>query len=436
MKWKDWDTNLKVRLLGEGVMNLLFWMYFPFMAIYFSNSFGKTAAGMLLIASQVVSVAVGLIGGYCADHFGRKRMMIIAGIGEAVCFVFFAYANSPWLDSPMLTFISFSCLGLFGALYWPASHAMVADVVPEKHRASVFAVFYTSINISVVLGPIMGGIFFFNYRFPLLLVCLGVSICLTFVMLKFIRETAPEKRQREQLEAKKDQQEVKWTKYLIDQLSDYKVIINDKIFLLFILAGVLVGQTFMQLDLLMAVYSTDFVPTQSVISLGHFSLITDGKKAFSWLISENGLLVALFTVFMNRWMVKYAERRIFILSALFYGVAIIIFGHSSNIWVLFLAIIIFTAAELMVVGIQESFVSKLAPEHMRGQYFAASSLRFTLGRTIAPLAIPMTVWLGYSMTFIILGILAFIAAGLYQIMFKMIDQKRQHHSERVRAIVE
>ncbi len=435
MKWKDWDSNLKVRLLGEGVMNLLFWMFFPFMAIYFSNSFGKEAAGMLLIASQVVSVAVGLVGGYCADHFGRKRMMIIAGIGEAVCFVFFALANSPIMESPVLTFISFSALGLFGSLYWPASHAMVADVVPEKHRASVFAVFYTSINISVVLGPILGGIFFFNDRFPLLLVCLGVSITLVFIMIKFIRETAPEKEQRQQKEKNKNE-DVKWTRYLSEHLSDYKVIVNDKTFLLFILAGVLVGQTFMQLDLLMAVYSTDFVPKQSLFSLGSFSISADGKQAFSWLISENGLIVALFTVAMNRWMVKYPERRIFILSALFYGVAIIIFGHTVNIWVLFAAIVIFTSAELMVVGIQESFVSKLAPEHMRGQYFAASSLRFTLGRTIAPLAIPMTVWFGYSWTFIILGILAFISAGLYHIMFKMIDKNRQVNTRRQTAIVE
>ncbi|MGI8314525.1 hypothetical protein [Halobacillus mangrovi] len=33
---------------------------------------------------------------------------------------------------------------------------MVADVVPEKERADVFAVFYTSINIAVVIGPLIG----------------------------------------------------------------------------------------------------------------------------------------------------------------------------------------------------------------------------------------------------------------------------------------
>lgn len=421
MKWRDWDSNLKVRLFGESAMNLLFWMFFPFMAIYFSASFGKEMAGLLLVASQFVSVVIGLIGGYCADHFGRKRMMIIASIGQAVCFAFFALSNSPLLVSPLWTFISFSALGLFDALYWPASHAMVADVVPEKHRASVFAVFYTSINISVVIGPILGGIFFFDHRFPFLIVCLGVSTVLIFVLQKFIRETAPEKKKRIE---QSDGKDVKWTRYLIQQLEDYRVIVKDKVFLMFILAGVLVAQTFMQLDLLMAVYTTEFVPKQTLFSLGNWVLSIDGTKAFSLIVSENGLLVALFTLFMTRWMTKYTERRVFIVSACLYGVGIIIFGHTVSIWLMFMAMVIFTSAELMVVGIQEGFVSKLAPENMRGQYFAASSLRFTLGRTIAPLAIPMTVWFGYSVTFIILGCLAFVSAALYSVMFKMMDKQK------------
>lgn len=34
MKWKDWDRNLKIRLFGEGTMNVLFWAFFPFMTIF------------------------------------------------------------------------------------------------------------------------------------------------------------------------------------------------------------------------------------------------------------------------------------------------------------------------------------------------------------------------------------------------------------------
>ncbi|MDR7071139.1 MDR family MFS transporter [Fictibacillus barbaricus] len=421
MKWKDWDTNIKVRLIGEFFVNLLFWMFFPFMAIYFSDELGKETAGILLVLSQIVGVITNLVGGYCADRYGRKKMMVISAWGQAVTFVFFVAANSPWLDSPVLTFIAFSALGLFGSLYWPASHAMIADVVEEKNRSEVFAVFYTSINISVVFGPILGSIFFFSYRFELLLACLLVSIVLAFVLAKYIRETVPVKKEiLEQVGTEK-----KWNEAVWAQLKDYRVIASDKLFLLFVLAGILVAQTFMQMDLLLAVYTTEKVPEQTLIALGNWDFSLTGEKVFGYLISLNGLLVALCTVWIAKWMNRFNEGRVFILSTMLYGVSMLVFGGTTIMWVLFGAMVIFTTAELMVVGIQESFISKLAPENMRGQYFAAAGLRFSIGRTIAPITIPLTMWIGFHNTFYLLFLLALISAGIYFIMFRAFEKKGQ-----------
>lgn len=417
MKLRDWDRNLKIRLFGEGMINVLFWMFFPFMAIYFSDSFGKGMAGLLLVLSQVFGVLANLVGGYCADKYGRKRMMVIAAYGQGITFLLFAYANSPWLDSPMLTFISFSILGIFGALYWPASHAMVADVVDEKDRNTVFAVFYTALNISVVVGPILGGIFFFQYRFGLLLTAAIVSFGVAVVISTFIRETAPEQMDKKLV---KDSS-TKWYGFMKEQLRDYKVIVQDKVFLLFILAGIFVAQTFMQLDLLIAVYLSESVPEQSVL----FNIQADGKQIFGWLIAENGLLVALLTVYMTTRMNHFKEKTVFIASCFIYTFSMLVFGFTTHVWVLVFAMFLFTMAELMVVGIQEGFVSRLAPEHMRGQYFAAASLRFTIGRTIAPLAIPLTALVGFTWTFSIIGLLAIIAALLYYVMFRLREAKEE-----------
>ncbi|MGG1685638.1 MDR family MFS transporter [Pseudalkalibacillus sp. NRS-1564] len=415
MRIKDWDRNLKIRLLGEGMMNILFWMFFPFMAIYFSESFGKGMAGLLLVLSQVVAVVANLVGGYCADQYGRKKMMFISAVGQGLTFVVFAFANSPWLVSPMLTFISFSILGVFGSLYWPASHAMVADVVAEKDRNTVFAVFYTALNISVVVGPILGGLFFFQHRFPLLLIASIVSFAVAALIAIYVRETAPEKRENSLV----SDSSVKWTRFIWDQLQDYRIIVKDKVFLLFILAGILVAQTFMQMDLLIAVYLSEKVPDQPVLTFFNTVITADGNRIFSWLISENGLLVALLTVFMTTKMSKFKERNVFIFSCMIYAVSMILFGHVTSVWLLAIAMLVFTMGELMVVGIQEGFVSRLAPENMRGQYFAAASLRFTIGRTLAPAAIPLTALLGFQWTFYLISFLAIIAGVIYYVMFDM-----------------
>ncbi|MDC3415263.1 MFS transporter [Aquibacillus sp. 3ASR75-11] len=416
MKWKDWDKNLRIRLFGEGTMNFLFWSYFPFMTIFFERSFGKDQAGLLLILSQAFSVIASLVGGYCADRFGRKKMMVIATSSQCLTFVLFAYANSPWYNSPILTFISFSLLGVWGALYWPASHAMVADVVVEKHRASVFAVFYTSINIAVVVGPIVGSFIFYTYRFEMLIAGFVLTGILTAVLQIYLKETTTPK-QRIQ-EAKQS-----WYKAIWQELEDYRVIAQDKTFLLFIIAGVFVAQTFMQLDLLIAVYTSEVVDNQTLLKLGSFEITVNGEKAFALILAENGLLVALFTVYVTRVMNRFKERNVFIVSSLLYAIGIVLYGLTSSIFIFMISMVFFTFAELMVVGIQESFISKLAPADMRGQYFSAASLRFTVGKLLAPASLILTSYLSYATVFTILGGLALISGYLYFVTFRFYEKK-------------
>lgn len=416
MRIRDWDKNLKIRLFGEGIMNITFWMFFPFLTIYFSEEFGKEKAGLLLVLSQLFSVLANLFGGYSADRFGRKKMMVISAFAQGIAFIGFAFANSPWLTSPWIGFICFSAVGFFGSLYWPASQAMVADIVDEKDRSNVFAIFYTSINIAVVLGPILGAIFYVHYRFELLLAAGLISMTLAFILSKWTRETFLAKK------AVVDYENQKWYDFLLHQIKDYKIIALDKTFFLFIVAGILSAQIFMQLDLLIPVYSKEVIDQQIVFSFGDWEMKVNGEQGFGLLLSENGLLVALLTVFVTKWMNKYNQRNVFISSSLMYAIAIFLFGQSEWIWSLIVAMAIFTMGELMVAGIQQTFISQLAPEDMRGKYFAAASLRYTIGRTIAPLSIPMTVWLGYQWTFIILTVIAIISAVLYGYMFHLFEK--------------
>ncbi|MFJ7849220.1 MDR family MFS transporter [Peribacillus sp. NPDC097224] len=414
MRLRDWDTNLKIRLAGESVVNISFWMFFPFLAIYFSESFGKTTAGLLLIFSQFFAVVANLFGGYCADRFGRKRMMVISTFGQGIAYIFFAWASSPWLDSPSIGFISFTAVSIFSAFYNPASQAMVADVIPEKDRSGVFAVFYTSINIAVVIGPILGGIFYATHRFELLALAAIINILLGFILQTWVKETA-----LLSIQEKGSGKRVNGFSFLLNQLRDYQVIFRDKVFLLFIIAGVLVYQTFMQLDLLFPVYINEMVDPQSI-----FSITLQEEQIFGFLLAENGLFVALLTITVTKWASMYKERNIFIISSLIYSFSMILFGATQWVWGLFIAIALFSIAELLTAGIQQGFVSKLAPAHMRGQYFAASSLRFTIGRMLAPLAIPMTGWIGYNGTFLMISILAVLSAVLYFIMFSLYEKTK------------
>ncbi|SDM84602.1 Dipeptide/tripeptide permease [Paenibacillus sp. yr247] len=419
MKIRDWDINLKIRLGGEAAFNVIFWAFFPFLSIYFANSFGKGWTGLLLILSQTLSVFANLLGGYCADRFGRKRMMVIAAYGQAIGYGVFALAASPLLSMPIIGFIGFSFASLSGSLYWPASQAMVADVVEEEHRSSVFAIFYTAANMAVVVGPLLGSILYEDNPYVVLAAASLFCILLAVLMSRSLHETLPNHlANRHRVNVGEP-----WYRFLAVQLRDYRIIAADRVFLLFIIAGVLLSQTFMQLDLLFPVFLQETVHATTIFSYGNWILQVSGKQLFGMIVSENGLFVALFTVLVTKWMLVYRDRYVFIGGALFYALGIAMFSQMSTFWGFTLAIAVFTLAELMSAGPQQAFVSRLASEQMRGQYFAASSLRFTLGRTIAPLSIPISNWIGFSWTFTLLAGLAVLSAVMYNIMFNRFDRQ-------------
>ncbi|RKP50020.1 MFS transporter [Cohnella endophytica] len=419
MKIKDWDINLKIRLAGEFSFNVILWAFFPFLSIFFAESFGKGLTGALLMLSQILSVIANLSGGYCADRFGRKRMMVVAASGQAIGYGIFALGSSPLLPVPIVAFAGFSLASISGAFYYPASQAMVADVVPEKHRAGVFAIFYTAANIAVVIGPLIGSAFFLGYPFAVLLAASVFCAGLALLLNSRTRETLP----ADIADRTREKNGEPWHRFLTDQLRDYRVIASDRVFLLFIIAGVLLSQTFMQLDLLFPVFLKETVPLTTLFSYGDWIWQLSGEKLFGLIVSENGLLVALFTVVVTRWMLGFRDRYVFIGGALFYGIGIAMFGQMSTFWGFSAAIVVFTLAELMSAGPQQAFVSRLAPDHMRAQYFAASSLRFTLGRTIAPLSIPLASLIGFEWTFWLLAGVAVLSAVLYHLMFNRYDRQ-------------
>ncbi|USG65490.1 MFS transporter [Brevibacillus ruminantium] len=414
MIWRSWDLNLKVRLLGELITHTFFWMYFPFIALYFSDTFGKDVAGLLLTVPPLLGIFSNLAGGYLADRIGRKKTMLISISTSSVMFGLFAFSPSPWID-----YLAFIGIGMAGSMFWPASSAMVADLTTEEDRRVVFATFYTAMNIGVVLGPVLGSIFFVHYRFELLLVCTIVEFLYGIAIFFLIKETLPA------LTGKREASAAPPARFsLREQFRNYAIIFKDKPFAIYILAGVLVAIAFMQLDLYMALYVKENVHSQPLVWWGNWSFSIGGTSAFGWLMGLNGLLVVLFTLPVTHWFQSWSDRNSLILSSTLYGFGFFLMAFTSNIWLLFGCMFVLTLGELIRTPVVQSFISKYAPEDARGQYMGASSLQFSLGRFIAPLAIGLSQWMAPIGIFsIILGI-SLLSALLYVYMFRLIPQKK------------
>ena len=416
MRVRDWDINLKIRLLGEAFVQIAFWTVFPFLAIYFAEKMGVTTASALLMLSQIIAVACGLFGGFFADHFGRRRMMLIAIAGEFLGYGIFAAASHPGIDSAIIGFIGFTIASLFSNIYQPAAQAMVADVVEPKDRSYVFSVFYMMMNIAVVIGPLIGAIFFTNHRFWLLVVVTIGSALLFLLLFLFSHETIPEG-------TALTKKPLTFKEVVKGQFADYRIIFTDRVLLLFILAGILVSQTFMQLDLFIPIHITETVDEARLLSIGHFDLTLNATELFGLVVAVNGGIVALCTVLVTKWMMTYPEKYVFAGSSILYGVSILLMGLFPYPWMYIISILIFSLAELMTVGIAQNFVSTIAPTHQRAMYFSAAQLRFSIGRVLAPLSITLAGLIGSRETTYILALVAFASAIIYLIMYRLYVKK-------------
>ncbi|XOS91520.1 MFS transporter [Brevibacillus laterosporus] len=236
------------------------------MALFFSETFGKGTAGVLLIIPPLLSVVISLVGGRISDKMGRRPVMLISVAFEALMFLLFFLSSSPWM-----MYLAFVGLNLSASLYQPASEAMIADLTSEEDRNFVFAMFYTAMNLGVVIGPLLGAFFFVNYRDELMLACMFVTTILFAVYFFVLKETRP-------MAPQTNSDLVDPTPSWKRELQSFQVIFSDKVFSLYLLAGIFVFIAFSQMDLYMAIYIKEHVLNQPLLWWGDWTFSLGGTS--------------------------------------------------------------------------------------------------------------------------------------------------------------
>ncbi|MWV42999.1 MFS transporter [Paenibacillus sp. HJL G12] len=412
MYWLKWDLNLKIRLIGDTLFNMLFWMYFPFITLYFSGAFGKSVASLLMTVPPLVGIFANLFGGFLSDRFGRRPSMLLGSCVQSAMFAVFACSTNHWLD-----YVAYIGIGLGGSIFTPASSAMVADITSEKDRRMVFATFVTGRNIGAVFGPALGAVFFIHYRTELLWTCTLVTLLYFITIWWKIRETLP-------VQANRPRKQEKLSGLLKEQIRNYGVIFKDKAFAIYILAGVLVTIAFMQLDMYLATYVKEYVPAQPLLAFKGWSFTLSNTGVFGWMIGLNGLLFVLCVMPVTKLFEHWSDRNVFIFSSVLFGLGMFLMSFTTNVWLLLIFVTIMTIGELSRSPVTESFVSKYAPAHARGQYMGASNLQYSLGRFIAPVAVFLSSWVAPVGVFGFIFLCTLLSVGLYILLFRIIPNEK------------
>ena len=188
MRFRDFHRNVKLRIGLSFLSGTANNMVPPFMSIYFSGKLGDTSAGLVVILGILAGFIAGIIGGYYADRIGRKKLMLTAELGWMLCFVGMAMANSPWLESPGMTFLLMIFVSMFWGIHGPANEAMLLDVTAPDVRKFMYAIMYWMNNLSFAIAGLAGAFFFKSYLFELFIGLSVIGLVTLLVTYFFIDE--------------------------------------------------------------------------------------------------------------------------------------------------------------------------------------------------------------------------------------------------------
>src|SRR3989442_817179 len=143
--WILW-TGALINRLGGFVM--------PLLALYLTGGRGLSVeqAGLVVSLYGAGALLSGPLGGFFADHPGRRRTLVAGLVLGALAMLHLAFARTA-LHIGAAAFL----LGLFGEVYRPVISAAIADVVPAQDRARAYGILYWAVNLGFAVGSALGG---------------------------------------------------------------------------------------------------------------------------------------------------------------------------------------------------------------------------------------------------------------------------------------
>ncbi len=332
-------------------------LLYPFFALYITIKFdvGMTQVGILFAVFSFSSFIGQMLGGALTDRMGRKSMLIFSLISTSFSSVLMGLVES---------FSAFLFLALFVGILTegggPARQAMVADLLPEQKRAQGFGLMRVAFNLSVTIGPIIGGFLARSSYFYLFLADALISTISAFIVWRAMPETKPASKPGTVEES------------MASTFRGYGRVLRDTFFMLFLFAGILTGLVYMNFNTTLGVYLRD---VQGVPEYG-----------YGLLLSLNAGMVVLFQFAITRRIERYAPMLVMALGAGLYAIGFGMYGFVSSISLFVLAMVILTIGEMLIAPVSQALVASFAPEDMRGRYMAFFGFSWGIPYAVGPLA--------------------------------------------------
>lgn len=383
---KQFPVVVWVLIIGAFFARGTFFMVWPFMAIILFQKFQLSPweIGLFMSLAAVSAVVTGFFSGTLTDRYGRKNVIIAAGIISIFAFAGIAFANH------IISYVFFMALCAISKEIWePPVKALISDSLPNTDlRELAFQLRYFAINVGAAIGPLMGVWFGVTAQQETFLLT-ALSFVVLVLVLKYTFKHSTFIGQPTNL-----------TKVTLKQT--LHILRQDHVFLLLLIANMIVMFIYAHLDSSLVQYLTQS-STNNVIEL------------VSFLIFTNACTIICLQFFSIKFLAHVSLIRRIYLGMFFLALSQLCFALNPIDfyagWII--ATFVMSVGETILFPNMNIQIDRIAPKHMKGVYFGAASF-YSIGFASAPYigGIILSAWSG-SVLFCITFGLCFVVYAMY-----------------------
>ncbi|WJH35698.1 MFS transporter [Paenibacillus sp. CC-CFT747] len=181
--WILWASNF-IAVAGVSLIIPFLPLYIEELGVHQLKDV-KLWSGWIFAAQSLTAVIFQPIWGSMADKYGRKVMLLRAGIGMAIMTILMGYVSAPW-QLLVLRLIN----GVFSG-FISMSISLQASVTPDEHAGKALGTLQTGQMAGSLIGPLIGGILAEAFGFRYVFVLTGlILLTASIVVMLFVENTA------------------------------------------------------------------------------------------------------------------------------------------------------------------------------------------------------------------------------------------------------
>ena len=346
--------------------------------------------GLVGLAQFLPGVVLFLFAGHAADVFDRRKLLMVCYAGFGLCHGLLLALTWRSAPSVRLIYAVLVLLGTVRCFNFPASRALLPQLVPDEHFANAVAWNSSIFQGATIAGPALGGIVYAALRGPAAVYALGIVA--TGISISLTLRIHPRSSVRP-----KEPTSIKTV------LAGFRFIWRQKLILGSIsldMFAVLLGGAVA----LLPVYAKEILRT--------------GPWGLGLLRSAPGVGAAAMAILVAHWPIRRRAGKIMLWCVAAFGVCTILFGISRSLVLSLVALLLVGASDMVSVIIRATLVQVATPDEMRGRVNAVDMLFIGVSNELGEFESGLTAhWFGTVPAVVLGGIGTLLVIGAWAWLF-------------------